>query len=144
MVRLINQLEPHVSVFSATLPEREHGDDVVVGGKVTGMLNMMSIVQDTSDKELKEEGIYITIDDEIGETELCIPQKAFHRFEETFKPLAIGDVILAKGRVYHLNPTHTYEGPKGKKITVDKEEEKTLRVVASQVLLFPYEEAKTN
>jgi hypothetical protein len=143
MTELWQKLQPYVSVFSAALPLNcEHGDTVTVGGKVTSILNMMEIMQDSTDEGLRNEGIYITLDDGIGENNLCLAQKAYKIFQAKYGEIKVGDVLLAEGKVYRLDTTHSYEGARGKKITVDKHKTETLRVLAYDVVPFRDEEPK--
>ena len=140
MTELVQKLKEHVTVFSAAIPTQcEHGDEVKVGGKVTAILNLSEILQESNHDT---EGIYITLDDGVGETQLCLPPRAYELYLENFGELAIGDVLLAQGRVHYLDTTHTFEGSRGKKVTVDKHPEDTIRVLTYLLVPFSNEKPK--
>lgn len=141
MAELIHKLRPHVTAFSATVPKQEHGDTVTVGGKVIGILNMTDILKD-SKEEYRDAGVYITIDDELGETQLCLAPKAYDIYIKSHGELHLGDIILAEGRVHRLDTTHSYEGARGKTVTVDKHEQETIRVLSYQVKPLPEDKTK--
>lgn len=138
MVSLWQELEPYVSAFSATLPLRhQHGDTVTVGGEVTGILNMMNIMQDAYEEDFRTDGVYVTLDDGIGESYLCVAPTAFQTYEEKHGELKIGQVVLVEGKLHRLDTTHSYKNAKGKKVTIDKHPDDALRVLVYQMAPLP-------
>jgi hypothetical protein len=143
MADLMNKLKPYVSVFSAAVPlQCKHGDTVTVGGKVTGIVNMKELLKNALDDEFKNEGVYLTLDDEIGEVQVCIGPKAYEIFEAKYGEVKVGDVLLAGGRVHVLDTTHSYEGARGKTVTVDMHKDETIRILAYQIAPLPDEQPK--
>lgn len=136
---LIEKLQPYVTSFSTTVENHQkHGDTVTVGGVVKSIVNLMDLLSGTDDTE----GVYITLDDGVGEVSLCLAPKAFEIYEKKFGPLEVGKVILSEGKVFRLDTTHTYEGARGKKVTVDKHKKDTIRVLGYQAAPLPDEEPK--
>ena len=139
---LVQKLKPYVSTFSeAVSTQYKHGDVITIGGVVTDILNMMELLSDT-DKPNTTEGVYVTLDDGIGINNMVIAPKAFEIYQKNHGKISVGDILLAEGRLFRLDTTHTYEGPRGKTVTVDKHEEETLRVLAYQVAPLPEDEPK--
>lgn len=131
---LIQQLKPFVSAFSAEIPLKfTHKDVVTIGGQVKSILNLAHLLETSFDKELREEGIYVTIDDGVGETNIVIAPPALDIYEKHHGPLHIDDVIVAEGRVFRLDTTHTYQGAQGKRITTDNHKYENLRVLVYQL-----------
>lgn len=142
MSNLIQRLQPYVSTFSAALKTKfQHGDTVIVGGKVTSVLNLMELVQENSEG-LNKEGVYVTLDDSIGEIQLVLSPKAFFSYEKVFGTLKTGDAILAEGRVFRLDTSHSYKNKSGVKVTSDKHKTETIRVLSYQVAPLPEGEPK--
>lgn len=134
---LISQLKPYVTAFSAEIPLKfKHTDVVVVGGVVKNILNLHQLLEDSFEKELREEGVYVTIDDGVGELNLVLAPPAFHSYQAAFGELKTGDVILTEGRVFQLDTTHTYQGAQGKRITVDNHDQ-SLRVLVYNLAPVP-------
>lgn len=143
MAELMEKLKPYVSTFSAALPfQFQHGDIVKVGGVVTSILDMMDILKDASNTDNTKEGIYVTLDDEVGENKLVIAQKAYEAFVKQYGQIKLGDILLAEGCFFRLDTTHTYEGLRGKKVTIDNHQSETLRVLAYHIIPLPEEEPK--
>lgn len=137
-IEIVQKLKPYVTAFSAAIPtQHKHGDTVTVGGVVTGVLNLMELLSGALDEELKTEGVYVTLDDGIGEVNLCLAPKAYQIYEKKFGPLQVGSIILAEGKVFRVDTTHSYEGARGKKITVDKHKQDTIRVLGYQAAPLP-------
>lgn len=136
---LVKKLKPYVSTFSeAVSTQYKHGDVITVGGVVTDILNMMELFPDS----LGTEGVYVTLDDGIGINQMAIAPKAFQIYQKNHGEIKVGDILLAEGRLFRLDTTHTYEGPRGKKVTVDNHKEETLRVLAYQVAPLPDDKPK--
>jgi hypothetical protein len=140
---LIEKLQPYVTAFSTTVENHQkHGDKVVVGGVVTHVLNMVELLSGALEEEFKTDGIYIMLDDGVGEISLCLAPKAYDIYVQKFGPLEVGKVILAEGMVFRLDTTHSYEGARGKKVTVDKHEKDTVRVLGYQAAPLPEDKPK--
>lgn len=137
MTELVQKLRPYVSVFSAALPERKIGDRVVVGGVVTGFVNIGQLFEGTEAAGYSDEGVYVTLDDAIGEVEVCLHQHAYRIYEKNHGPIQLGDVILAEGLIGVVDTTHTFKGPMGKRITTDIHKEDTRRVLSYQAAPLP-------
>lgn len=132
MTNLIQRLKPFVSTFSASLKADSHGETVTVGGKVTAILNMTDF----------GEGIYVTLDDSIGETQIVLSPKAYELYTKHNGELKKGDEVLVEGKVLRLDTSHSYVDKKGKKITVDKHKTETVRVLAYQIAPLPEDKPK--
>jgi hypothetical protein len=141
-IELIKKLQSHVTSFSTAVPTHKHGDTVVVGGVVTGILNLNELLSGALDEQFKTEGIYFMLDDGVGETSVCLPPKAFDWFNKKYGSLKEGQVILVEGRIFRLDTTHTFEGARGKKITVDKHDKDTIRVVGYALMPLPEDKPK--
>jgi hypothetical protein len=140
---LVQQLQPYVTAFSTTVQNHsKHGDTVAVGGVVTSVLNLMELLSNALDEEFRTEGVYVTLDDGIGEFSVCLAPKAYEIFEKKYGKLEVGKVILAEGKVFRLDTTHSYEGARGKKVTVDKHKKDTIRVLAYLAAPLPEEKPK--
>lgn len=135
MTELIQRLQPYVSHFSLEIPKKcKHGDTVTVGGRITSIVNL-------TDFDVNE-GVYLTIDDDIGEFSASIAPKAYGIYKEKFGDLAIGDTVLLFGRVFCVDTTHSYVGRNGKRVTVDNHKEETKRILVAQVAPLPKEKPK--
>lgn len=140
---LVQKLKPYVSTFSAAIPTQyKHGDVITVGGVVTDILNMMDLLSSAHKQEDRTEGVYLTLDDGIGLNQIAIAPKAFDVYIKNNGMIKIGDTLIAEGRLFRLDTTHTFEGPRGKKMTVDKHTEETVRVLAYQIALLPEDKPK--
>lgn len=132
MTNLIQKLKPFVSNFSASIKSDSHGETVTVGGKVTAILNMTDF----------GEGIYVTLDDSIGEIQAVLSEGALEKFVSHNGELKVGSEVLVEGRVFRLDTSHSYEDKRGKKVTVDKHKSETVRVLAYQIAALPEEKPK--
>jgi hypothetical protein len=140
---LVQKLKPYVTAFSTSVENHhEHGDTVTVGGVVTDVLNLMELLSDATNQEFRTEGVYITLDDGIGEVNLCLAPKAYQIYEKKFGPLEKGKVILAEGKVFRLDTSLTYEGARGKKVVIDNHDKDTIRVLGYQAAPLPEDEPK--
>lgn len=138
---LIQRLKPYVSAFSEEIAAKhKHGERLIVGGTVTGILNLSQLLESSFDEELRKEGVYVTLDDGVGECTVVLVPLALDAYEATYGPLQKGDIILAEGRVFRLDTTHTYKGAKGKTVTVDKHDKETVRVLSYQLAPLPEEQ----
>lgn len=135
---LVKKLKPYVTTFSAAVSSQyEHGDTITVGGMVTNIWNVAELLQDATDEAFKQEGVYITLDDGVGQNHVVLPYPMFLK-----KNITAGDIFLAEGRVCILDTTHTYEGARGKKVTVDKHKTETLRILAWDMIPLPKKEPR--
>jgi aspartyl-tRNA synthetase len=132
MTNLIQRLQPFVTTFSASLKGDSHGETVTVGGKVTAILNMTDF----------GEGIYVTLDDSVGEVETVLSPKAYELYVKHSGELKKGDEVLVEGKVMRLDTSHSYNDKKGKKVTVDKHKTETVRVLAYQIAPLPKDKVK--
>ncbi|MDK2600516.1 hypothetical protein QO179_23755 [Bacillus stercoris] len=140
---IVQKLKPYVTTFSAAVPIHcKHGDEVTVGGKVTQVLNLSDILKETEDKDFQTEGVYVTLDDGVGNNQIVLPSEIFKKASETFNGINIGDIFLAEGRVFQLDTTHTYKKANGKTVTVDNSNDETTRILAWDIKPLPSEEAK--
>lgn len=141
MADLIRKLKPHVSTFSAAVPTHyKHGDTITVGGVITNVLNMTELL-DYEEDDSNQLGVYITLDDGIGKNEIVLPNHLFLKAKQLFD-MKLGDVVLAEGRLFRVDTTHTYEGQRGKKVTVDNHDTETLRVLTYIISPLPEENLK--
>jgi len=142
-VDLVQKLKPHVTTFSAAISSQyEHGDQIVVGGAITDMFDMTALHGSVEEEGADEAGVYLTLDDGVGETKVVLPQMAFHEAQESHGSLDVGKVVLVTGRIYRLDTTHTYESKTGKTTTTDNHEQETLRIVAWEISPLPEEEKR--
>lgn len=130
MESIVQLLKPHVSAFSAAIPlQHKHGDEVIVGGKIVGILNLHELLQNAENPDFHEEGVYVTLDDGIGLAQVVIPAIAYEAYVEKFN-LGLGKIVLAKGKVSELDTSNTYKNKRGKTVTVDKHKTQTIRVLS--------------
>jgi aspartyl-tRNA synthetase len=127
MTNLVQRLKPFVTKFSASLNANSHGETVTVGGKVTAILNMTDF----------GEGVYLTLDDGIGETQVVLSPKAYELYVKNNGELNKDDAVIVEGKVGRLDTSHSYDDKKGKKITVNKHKTETVRVLSYQIALLP-------
>lgn len=133
MDNIVQLLKPHVSTFSAAVPLKyKHSDEVVVGGKIVGILNLHDLLKDSPNPEDHSEGVYLTLDDGVGLNEVVILSQAYELYLKEFQ-LAEGMIVIAKGKIDEVDTTHTYKNKRGKTNTVDNHEDPTIRVLAWQV-----------
>jgi hypothetical protein len=129
---LIGKLQPFVSTFSEALKAKfKHGDEVVVGGIITEVFRLNNWLPEGAE----DEGVYVKLDDGIGYNHLVIPTEAFDQFVEEYD-LDLGSLILAEGRLFTVNTTHSYE-LQGKTVTVDNHKYETTRVLAWELKPLP-------
>lgn len=130
MENIVQLLKPHVSTFSAALPSQyKHGDEVIVGGKIIGILNLHDLLQNAESEDFREEGVYLTLDDGVGLNQVVIPAIVYDAYVERFN-LSMGMIVIAKGKVSELDTSNTYKNKRGKTVTVDNHKEQTVRVVS--------------
>lgn len=130
--KIIAQLQPFVSTFSEALRAKyKHGDEVVVGGLIVEVFRMNDWLPEGSN----DEGVYLKLDDGVGYNHIVIPTKAFNQFEKEYN-LEVGSLVLANGRMFTVNTTHTYE-LHGKTISLDNHKYETTRVLAWELSPLP-------
>jgi aspartyl-tRNA synthetase len=132
MTSLFQQLKPFVNTFSASIKPDSHGETVTVGGKVVAILNMTAF----------DEGIYVTLDDGIGESQIVLSPKAYELYEKNNGELKLDDIVVVEGRVLRLDTSHSYDDKKGEKVTVNKHKTETVRVLSYQIAPLPEEPLK--
>lgn len=133
MDNIVQLLKPHITTFSAAVPlQHKHGDVVTVGGRIVGILNLHDLLKNSLNEEFQDEGVYLTLDDGVGVSQVVIPGIAYEKYVEEFN-LREGVVVVAKGKVAELDTTHTYKNKRGKTETTDAHKEQTIRVLSWQV-----------
>lgn len=127
---IVKKLRPWVTSFSeAITATAKHGEEVCVGGEITHILNFSDILPDADKEEVM---VYLSLDDGVGVNNVAIPLSAYEVYQKEHD-LKIGDIVLAEGRVFHLNIEH-----KGKK--VKNHPEQTIRVLTWKLSPLPEEE----
>jgi hypothetical protein len=136
---LISKLQPFVNTFSEALKTKyKHGDQVVVGGVIKEIFHMNNFLPEGSE----DQGVYLKLDDGIGYNYLTVPDIAFQQFVKDHD-LKEGSLVLAEGRLFTVNTTHTYE-LEGKTITTDKHEYETTRILCWEIAPLPDKIESTN
>ncbi len=101
--KIIEQLKPWVTAFSAAVPLKfKHGDEVCVGGEIVEIQNWQSFFGGNTFGEGKDETrcvVNIILDDAVGQTELMFIDQIYDIYNEKHK-FEKGMVVIAKGRVY--------------------------------------------
>mgnify|MGYP002398712452 CR=1 FL=1 len=131
MLEIYHKVKPHVTAWSVSLPQCEHGQEVLVGGKLLQVMDLSPLVE--------EEGVYLTLDDGLGTISIVMPSSAYEHFQHQLS-FQKGDLLLARGRVFVLNTTP----PPSKKKKNNRKEpkphpEKTIHVFSWELLPIPEE-----
>lgn len=93
---IAKEIQPYVTHFTYQVETADHKSDIVVGGKITAIKQMMPHI-----------GPYlIHIDDQIGETQVTCSHECFAAYQHFLK---IGEIILIHGIVNQKqNILHAY------------------------------------
>lgn len=137
MTELVQKLKPYVTAFSASLPQREVGERVIVGGVVQSVVNIGQLFEGTNEEGYTGEGVYIIVDDALGEANICLHQQAYDIYQKNYGAMEPGDIILSEGLIGVVDTTHTFKGALGKRITTDIHTEDTRRVLSYQAVPLP-------
>jgi hypothetical protein len=120
-------LQPHVTAFSAQLSlNSKHGDEVRVGGKVVSVFdsNRLDMNFDAPYGEsimpTEDTGVYLTVNDELGEVTLVVFQSTYRRIlADSGGESLIGKWVVGKGEVAVLDKSMQFITNSGKLVTAD-------------------------
>lgn len=122
-------LRPHITAFSAQLPlSFNHGDEVVVGGEVLSVFDANELDYDPAKPQLgalalpaNDYGVYITIDDKVGQTSLVVFQSVYIELLQRLKvDSLVGKVVIAKGQFAQMNKSTRFLTENAEFIDIEK------------------------
>jgi hypothetical protein len=90
-----------VGLFSAQLKSVNHGTQVCVGGEIKQIVDTSQWMTDEQLEAGTDPGVYITLDDKVGETTIVVPIKLYNDYVEKHNPV-LGDIAIAVGKVICL------------------------------------------
>jgi hypothetical protein len=126
-------LRPHITAFSEQLPLNfNHGDEVIVGGEVISVFDANQLDGDLSKPEFgaialptNDFGVYITIDDKVGQTSLVVFQSVYIELLEKLKvDSLVGKVVIAKGQFAQMNKSTRFMTENAELVDIDKHPDK--------------------
>jgi hypothetical protein len=90
-----------VGMFSGQLKHIEHGVQVCVGGEIKSVVDTSLWLTDEQLEAGIDAGVYITLDDQVGETTIVVPTKHYREQSEKHS-LKVGDVAIAVGKMMRI------------------------------------------
>ncbi|GGE67864.1 hypothetical protein [Priestia taiwanensis] len=130
---IVKFLKERVTLFSPGLDRCMNGENVTVGGIVTSILDIGSLLPLTEDGK-EQEGVYICLDDRLGSITVVLSTESF-RLLQSITPIKQGSLLLVEGNVHLLNTSHTWLEEDGSEVRVDNVIEKTKYIVCTSIQL---------
>jgi hypothetical protein len=130
---IVKFLKEHVTLFSPGLERCVDGEHVTVGGIVTSILDIGSLLPLTEDGKAQE-GVYIHLDDRLGSMTAVISTESF-RLLQSITPIKQDSLLLVEGNVHILNTDHTWLEEDGTEVRVENDVEKTKYIVCTSIQL---------
>lgn len=138
MQNIWNKVEPYTSTCIATvLKEGKHEEEVVIGGLITSVVNMIDIAEGIEKNKEDDAGVYLTVDDGIDEISVLLTKRAYENYIHKEETLSTGDLILFKGAVQNMKLKHSYTKNRKEIIVEDGHPEQEKRVVAFAATKIP-------
>lgn len=130
MSEVVKKIKPFVTTFSPQFNHVEkHGNVETIGGKIVRVLRASDILEEVPDDEMSS-GVYLTVDDDIGEMSIYLPRSVSETFENKNGELTLGTLVLAQGRVHVLNTVHESIMNNGNKSIIHISPNETIRLLA--------------
>ncbi len=98
----INQIRNVASHFSEQLKDLQHGDEVKVAGKITGVTIIPADFFSADTHPI----VAVTLDDYIGETRVILRQSYY---EHLIPIMSVGDFIVASGLINVVSSSYKKE-----------------------------------
>ena len=122
-------IKEHVTGYSAEIPSKfHHGDEISVGGRVISVFdaNLLSPGLRPVEDDAKDFGVYIVLDDGLGEIQLTIFQSMYRRLLEESDGDIMGKLIVGTGQYIVISKSTAAKDFRGRDIIIpthpDKEE----------------------
>ena len=134
MQGVVTLLKEHVTTFSTMIKKESHGRDVVVGGVVTNILDIGELLG-VDEEGTYVEGVYLTVDDGIGEYTVIFSKEYYDSLVMLDKDLFTTDrILLFTGKVFALDTTHTYPNRFDKIVKTHNKTEETTSILSWKVV----------
>jgi hypothetical protein len=130
---IVKFLKERVTLFSARLDWCVDGERVTVGGIVTRILDIGSLLPVTEDGK-SQEGVYIQLDDKVGNLTVVISTESFQLLQ-SLTPIQKGSLLLVEGKVSILDTYHTWLNEEGVEVRVENILEKTKYIICTSIQL---------
>ncbi len=101
---LAKRLKNNITCFSIGLNKINEKGEVVIGGKITEIIDMTEIISGFTDEEKVQVPVFVNLDDSIGTINVVLLREVYNKYREKIKK---GSIVIIEGLTFHIN---THEG----------------------------------